>query len=114
MRDHLSPGGTVIVNVGHIPGSDTLEKVVSATLGAVFPGVMRDLVSGSNSLVVASGRPLSFARLGTVPPPLRSLAATVSARTAPALRGGAVYTDDKAPVEWLTDLSILGYAVRSR
>ena len=33
---------------------------------------------------------------------------------APALRGGAVYTDDKAPVEWLTDLSILRYAIGRR
>jgi hypothetical protein len=32
----------------------------------------------------------------------------------PALGGGAVYTDDKAPVEWLTDLSIIGYAVGRR
>ncbi len=35
-------------------------------------------------------------------------------RIAPALGGGAVYTDDKAPVEWLTDLSILRYAVGER
>ena len=26
------------------------------------------------------------------------------------LTGGPVYTDDKAPVEWLIDRSILGYA----
>ncbi len=32
----------------------------------------------------------------------------------PALPGGAVYTDDKAPVEWLTDLSILHYAEGQR
>jgi hypothetical protein len=43
-RSHLNPGGTVIVNVGHIPGSDSLEKVVSATLHAVFPVVIRDRV----------------------------------------------------------------------
>jgi spermidine synthase len=111
IRDHLSPGGMVIVNVGHIPGSDGLEKVVSATLHAEFPVVVRDVVSGSNSLVVASAAPVSFARLASVPSSLRPLATTVAARMAPALRGGAVYTDDKAPVEWLTDLSILRYAV---
>ena len=26
------------------------------------------------------------------------------------LTGGPVYTDDKAPVEWLIDRSIIGYA----
>ncbi len=114
IRDHLTPGGVVIVNVGHIPGSDALEKVVSATSHAVFPFVVRDVVSGSNSLVVASAQPLSFARLATVSAPLRPLATSVDAQMGPALRGGAVYTDDKAPVEWLTDLSILGYAVGRR
>jgi spermidine synthase len=112
IRDHLAPGGIVIVNVGHIPDSDALEKVVSATLHAAFGAVVRDVVSGSNSLVVASEQPLSFARLATVPAPLRPLAGKVVARMGPALRGGAVYTDDRAPVEWLTDLSIIGYAVR--
>jgi hypothetical protein len=34
----------------------------------------------------------------------------VQDRIGPALRGGTVYTDDLAPVEWLTDLSILRYA----
>jgi hypothetical protein len=28
----------------------------------------------------------------------------------PRLRGGRVYTDDKAPVEWLIDKSIVEYA----
>ncbi len=114
MRSHLSPGGIVIVNVGHIPGSDSLEKVVSATLHAVFPYVERDVVSDSNSLVMAGEQPLSFARLAGVPSPLRPLAGIVNARIGPALRGGAVYTDDKAPVEWLTDLSILSYAIGHR
>jgi spermidine synthase len=116
VRAHLNPGGMVIVNVGHIPGSDALEQVVSATLRAVFPFVVRDLVSGDNSLVVASAAPVSYGRLATaaVPSGLRGLASEVTARMGPALRGGTVYTDDKAPVEWLTDLSILRYAVGNR
>ena len=31
-------------------------------------------------------------------------------RLEPPLEGGEVYTDDRAPVEWLVDRSILGYA----
>jgi hypothetical protein len=33
-------------------------------------------------------------------------------RLGPRLPGGTVYTDDRAPVEWLVDRSILGYAAR--
>jgi spermidine synthase len=118
VRAHLRPGGTVIVNVGHLPGSDALEKVVSATLHAVFPYVIRDRFSTDNSLVVASARPLGAERMlaahGRVPFALQGLLAAVSGRLGPALRGGQVFTDDIAPVEWLTDLSILRYATGTR
>ena len=117
-RAHLRPGGTFIVNVGHLPGSPALEQVVTATLRSAFPYVIRDRFSADNSLVVASTRPLSAAAM-TVPaaavaPALRGLATAVAARVGPPLRGGTVYTDDRAPVEWLTDLSILRYAAGTR
>jgi spermidine synthase len=118
IRAHLRPGGTVVVNVGHIPGSDSLEKVVSATLSAVFPSVVRDVVSPTNSLVIASTEGLSGARIlaarTVLPAGLDALTAAVGERLGPALHGGAVYTDDRAPVEWLTDLSILQYATGQR
>ncbi|HEY2200605.1 MAG TPA: hypothetical protein VGH56_01860, partial [Solirubrobacteraceae bacterium] len=47
-------------------------------------------------------------------PDLVRLAREVAARLGPALRGGTVYTDDRAPVEWLTDLSIVRYATGAR
>ncbi len=83
MRQHLAAGGMVIVNVGHIPGSDSLEKVVSATLRAVFGVVVRDVVSGTNSLVVASAQPLSFARLAAVPSPLAAVPSPLAAVPSP-------------------------------
>ena len=41
---------------------------------------------------------------------LRPLAAASASRLAPALPGGDVYTDDRAPVEWLIDASIVKVA----
>jgi spermidine synthase len=120
VRSHLRPGGTVIVNVGHIPGSNGLEKVVSATMRAVFPYVMRYVVSNGNSLVLASTQPLAGQRLtaasqgNRLAPELDPLALQAGQGLEPRLRGGAVYTDDLAPVEWLTDLSILRYATGTR
>jgi spermidine synthase len=117
VRAHLNRGGMVIVNVGHIPGSDALEKVVAATLHSVFPVVARDPVSNANSLVLASDASFSGARIlagrAKLPSALAGLATTVGDRLAPPLHGGSVYTDDRAPVEWLTDLSILRYATSS-
>jgi spermidine synthase len=125
VRAHLRPGGVVVVNVGHLPANDSLEKVVSATLRAVFPTVMRDVTSSTNSLVIASSERLSGARIlasaagwmhagetthARFAGGLQALATIVGRRLRPALAGGSVYTDDRAPVEWLTDLSILRYA----
>jgi spermidine synthase len=118
VRDHLRPGGMVIINVGHLPGSQALEQVITATLRAVFPDVMRDRVGPANSLVLGSAAPLSARRMRdssrVLPASLRRLAAKVAPRMGPGLRGGTVYTDDRAPVEWLTDLSIVRYATGSR
>ncbi|HWD76474.1 MAG TPA: fused MFS/spermidine synthase [Solirubrobacteraceae bacterium] len=117
-RAHLQTGGTFIVNVGHLPNSAALEKVVSATLHSAFPYVMRDPFSADNSLLIASTRPLSGANMiaanPRIPLALQGLLASVSGRLVPALTGGPVYTDDWAPVEWLTDLSILRYAAGNR
>jgi spermidine synthase len=118
IRAHLRPGAVVIVNVGHLPASDSLEKVVSATLRSDFGFVRRDPVSQTNTLVAASDAPLSPARLvaagRSLPSSLAALSPQVAGRLGPALSGGSVYTDDRAPVEWLTDLSILRYAAGQR
>jgi spermidine synthase len=118
IRAHLRPGGTLIINVGHVPGSAALEKVVSATLRGVFPFVVRDVVSDANSMVIASTQALSGARIlaahTPLPAGLDALAASVGGRLGPALSGGVVFTDDRAPVEWLTDVSILQYAAGHR
>jgi hypothetical protein len=80
--------------------------------------VIRDRVSATNTLVVGSLRPLSASQLiagqAELPRGLRGLDASVAQRLGTALPGGSVYTDDRAPVEWLTDLSILRYAAGTR
>ena len=45
-----------------------------------------------------------------LPRPLRPLALEAAAALGPRLSGGEVYTDDRAPVEWLVDASLLEYA----
>jgi len=115
VRRHLTPGGTMLVNVGHLPGSDALEKVVAATVRTAFPSILSDRVSATNSIVVAGTGRLDASRLPSLSPePLRSLAIAVSREMGNPPRGGSVYTDDRAPVEWLTDLSLLRYAGGAR
>jgi spermidine synthase len=114
VRDRLTAGGVVVVNAGHPEGSEDLEKVLGRTLAEVFPTVLRDPIEDTNTLLVASEAPLSAERMTAaardLPIEVRNLAAIEAARLGPRLPGGAVYTDDRAPVEWLIDRSILGYA----
>ena len=63
VRDRLTPDGVVIVNVGHPEGQDDLEKVLSATMGAVFPHVARDPIEPTNTLVLGLAAAPSAQRL---------------------------------------------------
>ncbi|HXS45957.1 MAG TPA: fused MFS/spermidine synthase [Solirubrobacterales bacterium] len=114
VRKRLAPGGIAIVNVGHPEGSDELERVLGRTMAAVFPRVLRDPIETTNTLLAASGGPLTAARLGrnldALPPALRAPARLAAEDLGPRLAGGEVYTDDRAPVEWLVDSSLLEYA----
>ncbi len=114
VADRLAPGGVVVVNVGHPEGNDDLEQVVGRTMADVFGTVLRDPIKDSNTLLLgtegnASGGKL-LERRPLLPQLLQNQAAIEAARLEPRLPGGEVYTDDHAPVEWLTDRAILGYA----
>ena len=112
-RDRLGPGGILIVNVGHPEGSTALERVLGRTMAAAFPRVLRDPIEPTNTLLVGA-EDLSRSRLAeraaTLPRPIRALARETAAEVEPRLPGGEVYTDDRAPVEWLVDSSLLEYA----
>ena len=113
-RSRLAPGGSVIVNLGHPEGHDELERVLTATMASAFRHVARDPIEPTNTLLIgADTRPTPDrlrAAAGRLAAPLRALALASAARLEPGLRGGRVYTDDKAPVEWLIDKSIVEYA----
>jgi len=115
-RDHLEPGGLLIINSAHPEQSEALEKVLAATMRAAFgdDNVWRDPTEPTNTMLVAStdvdpAEQLRGAAPG-LPSELAEIARDAADRLAPALRGGQVYTDDKAPVEWLIDTSLVEVA----
>ena len=114
MRERLAPGGVVLVNVGHPAGSDRLEQVLTATMGAELPTVLRDPVKDTNVALLGTAGRASADRLraavSSLPADLRPVADAAAGRLRPGVGGGSVYTDDRAPVEWLVDTSILQVA----
>jgi spermidine synthase len=115
-RERLAPGGSVVVNVGHPEGSARLERVLAATMRAAgFATVLRDPIEPTNTLLVATdaagaGPARLRAAAAGLPAALRPLARAAARRLRPGRTGGSVYTDDRAPVEWLVDESIVNFA----
>ena len=113
-RERLAPGGMVIVNVGHPEAGEELERVLGRTMAAAFPRVRRLPIEPTNTLLAAAAQPFGAMRLrrnlDALPAPLRGPAREAAAQLGPRLPGGEVYTDDRAPVEWLVDESLLEYA----
>ena len=113
-RERLAPGGLAIVNVGHPEGSDELERVLGRTMSTAFARVLRYPIEPTNTLLVGGDGDFSGASLrrnvATLPGALRPLARDAAAALALRLPGGEVFTDDRAPVEWLVDSSLLEYA----
>ncbi len=115
-RERLVPGGLVVVNAGHPEGSTQLERVLAAGLRESFSYVARDPITNVNTLLVAADQPPQAERLRAAIPALdprvRPIAEQMAKRLEPALEGGDVFTDDRAPVEWLIDRSIISYAAK--
>jgi spermidine synthase len=112
-RDRLVDGGVVVVNAGHPEGSEALEQVLAAGLRSAFPHVAQYPVAPRNTLLIASSRRPTAAKLrlgrGDSSPELgaafdEAIATLEASRLHP-----EPYTDDKAPVEWLIDRSIVSY-----
>ncbi|HEY6380056.1 MAG TPA: fused MFS/spermidine synthase [Candidatus Dormibacteraeota bacterium] len=116
MRDHLEPGGAVVLNVARVPGDDRLPRAVSGTLATVFPAVYTWHALHFNDCVIGFDHPLSSAalavRVGAVPPALQSLVALVRAETEAITPSASPMTDDRAPVEWLTDRAVIEHVVQ--
>jgi spermidine synthase len=115
ISDRLAPDGVVVVNVGHPEDDDEFERSLGRTMAEALPTVLRDPAEQTNTLLIGSDGPLSADRLAAAARTqmvgdLRKLAEIDAARLGPRLSGGTVFTDDRAPVEWLVDRSIIGAA----
>ncbi|MCX6397273.1 MAG: fused MFS/spermidine synthase [Propionibacteriales bacterium] len=116
VKEHLNPGGAVIINVGHPSDSDSLEKVLTTTMATAFgqQNTWRNPVTATSTVLLgtAGSDPRDALRNAatTAPADLAPVLGATAARLRPGLTGGTVYTDDRAPVEWLVDTSLAAEA----
>ena len=107
VRAHLSPGGVVALNVAATPRDRGLTRGIGTTLAAVFPEVWRWTALRFSDLVFAFDRPQSrktlVARASAAPERLQPLVPLFAHEVARVQPAGSPWTDDRAPVEWVTD-----------
>ena len=116
VRSRLRPGGIVALNIATVPGDHRLADDIAGTLRTVFPQVLTWQALKLNQLVLGFERPISRARLraavGRTPARIRVLTRLLAEHARPAEPSARPWTDDRAPVEWVTDRMILEYAAR--
>ena len=114
VREHLAPGGIVALNVAALPDDDRLARAVGGTLAWELPQVLAWPALRFNTFVLGLSQPLTRAeirrRLTTGPSALASLRKLLARDALPVAMSAEPWTDDRAPVEWLTDRMIVAYA----
>jgi spermidine synthase len=114
VRERLAPGGIVALNVAAVPDDERLVRAVGRTLAAEIPQALEWPVLRFNTIVLGLTEPLSreerARRLRDGPADLAPLRDLLARDAAPLESSGRVWTDDHAPVEWLTDRMIISYA----
>jgi spermidine synthase len=116
IKARLSPTGVVTFTTGHTCTDYRLAQAFVNTLSQVFPSVyMFDVPGTLNTEIIATMQPttLSTFRENLLNIPTDTMLGTVEAlqvmEVATPERDGIVFSDDRAPVEQLTDQLILSY-----
>jgi spermidine synthase len=110
VRERLTASGVLVMNVNAPSVDSRLLKALTNTVAAEFPHVtVVDVQNSWNHLVLASNQPLDLEEVATrVPDGFGDVAADLAAaRTVKFDQAGEVFTDDRAPVEFLTDSMIV-------
>ena len=119
VSDHLTDDGVMAINVGRDPSDRRLVNALASTISSVFPSIyVMDVPDSFNSMIFATKQPTVSQNLienyislnnGSTPSLLiESMQATI-ANLQPAPPKSFVFTDDKAPIEWITNNMLINF-----
>ena len=114
-RDRLAPGGILALNVASVPGDTSLLDGITGTLTHEFEQVAVWPALRFNKIVLAFDEPVAgpelAERLREGPERLAVLRELLARQLVPVTeQAERPWTDDRAPVEWVTDRMIVEYA----
>jgi hypothetical protein len=114
-KERLRPGGLIALNVATVPEDRRLQRELAGTLATVFPEVRVWPVLRFNHIVVGLTRTYNDSTVVHTlyaPLPLELAELLFRQLGAPVAPSDDPWTDDHAPVEWVTDRMIVSYAAR--
>lgn len=120
--NHLTDRGAVGINVGSVPGDRRLINGLATTMATVFPSVhIVDIPGTLNTMIFATRQPTSptaltanlvaFSGRSDIHPLLLSAMVTAFANLKPGYDATQVFTDDRAPIEWIVDDMVIRFAL---
>jgi spermidine synthase len=112
-RERLARGGILALNVASVPDDDSLLDGIAGTLRHEFDEVAVWPALRFNKILLAFDQPTQFRRVlsDDVPERLRPLVTLLVRQIRPVTeKAKRPWTDDRAPVEWVTDRMIVEYA----
>jgi spermidine synthase len=109
VRDRLNPGGIVALNVATTPDDHRLAKNIGGTLASVMPRTLAWQPLRFNQIVIGQdGAPTGSVR--PAPRDVKPLVDDLRRNARPMKASDDPWTDDRAPVEWITDRMIIEFA----
>jgi spermidine synthase len=120
VQDHLTENGSLTINVGRAPGDRRLIDIMVGTLQMVYPSVyVMDVPDTFNSIIYATMQPTSADNLyinfidlsdrADVHPLLIESLQIAALNLQPTPQSTTVFTDDLAPIEWITNNMVLRF-----
>lgn len=120
--DHLQEDGAMAINVGRSMEDRRLIEALSSTIQTIFPSVyVMDIPNTFNSILYATRQVTRIENLyqnylflqtrSDIHPLLISAITRMVVYQQPAPRGGQVFTDDRAPIELITNAMVLNYVL---
>lgn len=117
-RERLAPDGIVALNISTVPGDDRLSRGIAGTLATQFPLVLKWPALRFNQLVLGFARAESLAvlaqRASSAPTDLVPLTRLLARDWTVVTALPTYWTDDRAPVEWITDRMIVTYGLSGK
>ncbi len=124
-RKHLKPQGVLAINAASVPGDRRLINGLATTISELFPSIyIVDLPGSLNTIIFATLQPTqkdnlernlaALSRTGSAHPQLISAMKITLANLQTKYDKSMVFTDDRAPIEWIVNDMVLKFVTSGR